>query len=173
MFTKGVNAFLPFSQKTNRCIMKHTSVIAAVLLCATALVSFAAETNEVYRIDFEQSEGYQLGDIFTQDKGFRPYSAANTNCLGQVIDTNTFWSITSGTQALLVGVQDTAYGNGNFCCDFDISNIDIDKNYVQFEIQIKIAIIDRTDLCGNTISCCRGFTSAEACHAVYHSILTL
>ena len=118
-------------------IMKRFLILATAFAFVAAAYVNAAETNEVFRIDFEQSEGFQLGDIFTQDKGFVPYSAANTNCLGQVVDTNTFWSITSGSQALLVGVQDTAYGNGNFCCDFDISSIDIDKNYVQFEIQIK------------------------------------
>lgn len=117
--------------------MKRFLILATAFMFMAAAYVNAAETNEVLRIDFEQSEGYQLGDIFAQEKGYRPYSEANSNCYGVVVDPEKFPCIKSGTQALLVGVQDLSYGNGNFCVDFDISSIDIDKNYVQFELQLK------------------------------------
>jgi len=117
--------------------MKRFLILATAFAFMAAAYVNAAETNEVFRIDFEQSEGYQTGDIFAQEKGWVPYSEANSNCYGVVVDPEKFPCINSGTQALLVGVQDTSYGRANFCCDFDISSIDIDKNYVQFELQIK------------------------------------
>ena len=117
--------------------MKRFLILATAFAFMAAAYVNAAETNEVFRIDFEQSEGYQTGDIFAQEKGWVPYSEANSNCYGVVVDPEKFPCINSGTQALLVGVQDTSYDRANFCCDFDISSIDIDKNYVQFELQIK------------------------------------
>lgn len=50
--------------------MKRFLILATAFMFMAAAYVNAAETNEVLRIDFEQSEGYQLGDIFTQDKGF-------------------------------------------------------------------------------------------------------
>ncbi|MBR5624034.1 hypothetical protein IKW72_03380 [bacterium] len=117
--------------------MKRFLILAAAFMFMAAAFLNAAETNEVFRIDFEQAEGYTVGDIFTQEKGWRPYSATQSNCYGRVVDTETFACIKSGTQALLAGVQDTSFGQANFCVDFDLSSIDIDKNYVQFEMQVK------------------------------------
>ena len=117
--------------------MKRFLILAVAFMFMAAAFVNAAETNEVLRIDFEQAEGYTVGDIFDQGKGWVPYSDANSNCYGRVVDTETFACIKSGTQALLAGAQDTSYARANFCVDFDISSIDIDKNYVQFEMQVK------------------------------------
>ena len=117
-------------------IMKRFLILATAFAFVAAAYVNAAETNEVFRIDFEQSEGYQLGDVFSQDKGWT-HSVANSNCLQKVVNKDTFGTIRSGDQALFVCVQDTSYGRAASSIDFDLSSIDIDKNYVQFEAQVK------------------------------------
>ena len=116
--------------------MKRFLILAVAFMFMAAAFVNAAETNEVFRIDFEQSEGYQLGDVFSQDKGWT-HSAANSNCLQKVVNKDTFMNIKSGEQALFVGVQNTAISLASSYLDFDLSSVDIDKNYVQFEAQVK------------------------------------
>ena len=116
--------------------MKRFLILAMAFAFVAAAYVNAAETNEVLRIDFEQAEGYQLGDVFSQDKGWT-HSAVNSNCLQKVVNKDTFMNIKSGEQALFVGVQDTAISLASSYFDFDLSSVDIDKNYVQFEAQVK------------------------------------
>ena len=114
--------------------MKHFFLwLVAGLLSVTALAETV--TNEVFRLDFEQSEGYQLGDVFAQSNGWF-YTTANSNTLAKVVDSETF-PIVSGSQALLVGVKETGYDRSAPTYDFDLSSIDTKNNYVLFEFQVK------------------------------------